>query len=83
MSDVADWWRTAIIDMEPGRIALRGHPIETLIGNVSLPQMIWLMVRGGVPSPDEAALFEAALVAGVDHGPQAPSIAAAQCPGSG
>ena len=25
MSDVADWWKTAIIDMEPGRIHLRGH----------------------------------------------------------
>lgn len=24
MSEVADWWRTSIIDMEPGRIHLRG-----------------------------------------------------------
>ena len=45
MSDVADWWRTAIIDMEPGRIAIRGHPIEELIGAVSFPDMIWLMLR--------------------------------------
>ena len=35
MSDVSDWWRTAIIDMEPGRIALRGHEIQDLIGQVS------------------------------------------------
>ena len=35
-------------------------------------------MRGGLPSKEEAALFEAALVAGVDHGPQAPSIAAAR-----
>ena len=69
------WWRTSIIDMEPGRIAFRGHPVEELIGNVSFPQMIWLMVRGGLPTEAEAKLFEAALVAGVDHGPQAPSIA--------
>ena len=76
--DVADWWRTAIIDMEPGRIALRGHPIETLIGQVSFPAMIWLMVMGRIPSAGEASLLEAALVAAVDHGPQAPSIAAAR-----
>lgn len=75
---VRQWWRTSIIDMAPGRIAFRDHPIEELIGNVSFPQMIWLMVRGGLPSKEEAALFEAALVAGVDHGPQAPSIAAAR-----
>ncbi|MEO1226829.1 MAG: citryl-CoA lyase [Pseudomonadota bacterium] len=76
MSDVADWWRTDIIDMAPGKIRLRGQPIETLIGNVSFPQMIWLMLRGDLPSDGQTALFEAALVAAVDHGPQAPSIAA-------
>ena len=75
---IRHWWRTSIIDMEPGKIAFRGHPIQDLIGNVSFPQMIWLMVRGDMPTADEAALFEAALVAGVDHGPQAPSIAAAR-----
>ena len=78
MSDVADWWRTAIIDMEPGRIDIRGHPIETLIGQLSFPQMIWLMVTGEMIDGPRAALLEAALVAAVDHGPQAPSIAAAR-----
>ncbi len=78
MSDVSDWWRTSIIEMEPGKIALRGHPIQDLIGNVSFPQMIWLMLRGDVPTDGQARLFEAALVSAVDHGPQAPSIAAAR-----
>lgn len=78
MSDVADWWRTSIIDMEPGRIDIRGHPIQELVGSVSFAQMIWLMIRGDIPSDAEARLFEAALVAAVDHGPQAPSIAAAR-----
>ncbi|MEM9427627.1 MAG: citryl-CoA lyase [Pseudomonadota bacterium] len=78
MSDVSDWWRTAIIDMEPGRIDIRGRPIEGLIGQVGFAQMIWLMLRGEVPSDGEAKLLEAALVAAVDHGPQAPSIATAR-----
>ena len=75
---VRHWWRTSIIDMEPGKIAFRGHPIQDLIGSVSFPQMIWLMVAEEMPTVDQAALLEAALVAGVDHGPQAPSIAAAR-----
>jgi len=75
---VRQWWRTSIINMSPGKIAFRGTPIEELIGNVSLGQMIWLMVVGGEPSEEQAALLECALVAGVDHGPQAPSIAAAR-----
>ncbi|CUK15647.1 Citrate synthase [Ruegeria denitrificans] len=78
MSNVADWWKTAIIDMEPGRIELRGHPIQDLIGHLSFPEMIWLMVRGDKPTPAQARLFEVALVSAVDHGPQAPSIAAAR-----
>ncbi|WP_170426394.1 citryl-CoA lyase [Ruegeria arenilitoris] len=78
MSDVSDWWRTSIIDMEPGRIALRGEPIQDLIGNLSFAEMIWFLVRGDRPSPAQAHLFEAALVAAVDHGPQAPSIATAR-----
>lgn len=76
--DVSDWWRTSIIDMEPGRITIRGKPIETLIGHTGFAQMIWLMVTGDTIDGARAEIFEAALVAAVDHGPQAPSIAAAR-----
>jgi citrate synthase len=78
MTDVADWWRTSIIDMAPGRIAFRGRPVEELIGAVTFPQMIWLLTRGDLPTEPQARLMEAALVAAVDHGPQAPSIATAR-----
>ncbi|MEM1314299.1 MAG: citryl-CoA lyase [Pseudomonadota bacterium] len=76
--DVSDWWRTEIIDMAPGRIRLRGRPIEELIGALTFPQTVWLMTRGDLPTEPQARLLEAALVAAVDHGPQAPSIAAAR-----
>ena len=76
--DVSDWWTTEIIDMAPGQIRFRGHPIQELIGNVSFAQMIWLMTRGDLPTERQAALLECALVGAVDHGPQAPSIAAAR-----
>ena len=82
MSDVADWWSTAIIDMEPGRIDIRGRPIQDLIGTVTFPQMIWLMLQGDLPSEGQARLLDAALVSGVDHGPQAPSIATARASNS-
>lgn len=72
------WWRTAIIDIAPDQIAVRGYPIEQLIGSISFPAMIWLLLRGELPSLDQAALLEAALVASADHGPQAPSIAIAR-----
>ena len=74
----ADYWRTDIIDITPGVIRVRGYPIEQLIGRISFPQMIWLILRGELPSPGQASLLEAALVASVDHGPHAPSIAIAR-----
>src|SRR5438067_6790739 len=75
LSECSAWWDTSIIDIHPGKIAIRGYPVEQLIGQVRFPEMIWLMLRGELPSRAEAELLEAALVAAVDHGPQAPSIA--------
>ena len=69
------WWSTSIIDIHPGEIDIRGYPVQDLIGAISFPQMIWLMVRGELPTAGQARLLEAALVASVDHGPHAPSIA--------
>ncbi|HEV7617677.1 MAG TPA: citryl-CoA lyase [Burkholderiaceae bacterium] len=74
----AEYWSTSIINIRPGSIEARGYPIEQLIGNVGFAEMIWLMVRGERPPRAHADLLEAALVASVDHGPHAPSIAIAR-----
>jgi citrate synthase len=78
VSDVADWWATGVCRMAPGVVELRGIPVQDLIGSTGLVGMVWLLTRGALPEPREAALLEAALVAAVDHGPQAPSIAIAR-----
>src|SRR5262249_54135000 len=75
IEEATQWWSTEIIDMKPGVIRFRGFPIEQLIGAISFPQMIWLMLRGDMPSAAQASPLEAGLVTAVDHGPQAPSIA--------
>jgi citrate synthase len=75
---VGDWWRTSIIEMQPGVIRYRGYAIQELIGNVSFAQMIWLMTRGELPSVGQGRLLDAALMSAADHGPQAPSIAIAR-----
>lgn len=73
-----EWWQTDIIEMRPGVIRLRGYEIQDLIGRISFPAMIWLMLRGELPGEEQAALLGVALGAAVDHGPQAPSIAIAR-----
>ncbi len=77
-TESADWWATSIIRMEPGVIELRGMPVQDLIGSAGFVSTIWLLVRGELPDPRQARLLEAAMVASVDHGPQAPSIAIAR-----
>ena len=76
--EVTDWWATAVSDIEPGVIRLRGYPVQELIGHTGFVPTIWMMLRGELPNRAQAALLEKALVAAVDHGPQAPSIAAAR-----
>ena len=76
--DVSDWWATAVSRVEPDVIQLRGRPIQDLVGRVGFAAVIWLMLRGDVPTPAQERLFEAALVSSVDHGPHAPSVAVAR-----
>ncbi len=75
VSDASAWWQTSLIDIEPGKIAIGGYPIQEMIGRVGFPDMIWLMLRGDLPTRGQSELLEAAMVASVDHGPHAPSIA--------
>ncbi|WP_433383428.1 citryl-CoA lyase [Actinoplanes sp. CA-142083] len=76
--EVAAWWATSVSRIEPGVIEYRGRPIQELIGAITLPELIYLMLRGSMPPAGHAALLEAAMVSGADHGPHAPSIAIAR-----
>src|SRR5882724_11765862 len=78
VEDVTDWWQTEITDIAPGVIRIRGYAIEDLIGRISFPAMIWLVMRGELPSEAQADLLGAVLVASVDNAPQAPSVAIAR-----
>src|SRR3546814_45345 len=77
LKPVRDWWQTAIIDVKPGNVTLRGYPIEQLIGRVSFIETLWLLVRGELPNAEEGRLLEAAMVASVNGGPMSPSCSIA------
>src|SRR5438477_4989435 len=72
------WWETAISDVQPGRILIRGERIEELIESMSYAAVVGLVVGNLRLSNVQSRLLEAALVAGIDHGVRAPSIAAAR-----
>jgi citrate synthase len=78
VEQVADWWRTSITRIAPGEVEHRGVPVQDLIGTLDLVSAMWFLVRGERPEPAQTRLLEAAMVAAMDHGPQAPSIAVAR-----
>jgi citrate synthase len=76
-------WRTAIVEASDGRIRLRGYDITALMTGRTFTDTLVLLHRGELPTPDERALLDAILIAVADHGPGAPSCAAARLAASG
>ena len=71
-------WKTSITRVEPNRIVTRGYPQEDLIGNISFPVMVYLLIKGEMPSENDSKMFEAVLVSFCDHGVTPPSTQVAR-----
>lgn len=73
-----DQWATAITDIRPNRILIRGYPVDELMGRLSFAEGIYLLLRGELPSPTIGRLFGAVLISSLDHGVTPPSTLAAR-----
>ena len=71
-------WRTSITKVEPNRIITREYPQEDLIGNISFPEMVYLLLKGELPPENQAKMLEAVLVSFCDHGVTPPSTQVAR-----
>jgi Citrate synthase len=71
-------WKTSITKVEPNRIITRGYPQQDLIGNLSFPEMVYLLMQGTKPSENESKMLEAVLVSFCDHGTTPPSTQVAR-----
>ena len=71
-------WKTSITRIEPNKIVTRGYPQEDLIGNISFPEMVYLLIKGEMPSENDSKMFEAVLVSFCDHGVTPPSTQVAR-----
>ena len=66
-------FQTKISSEKNGKHHIRGIPLLDLIEKHTFVDMIFLLVRGTMPSGAEKALLDAVLVASVEHGVQVPS----------
>jgi citrate synthase len=71
-------WKTGITNIGPGKIEIRGYPVEQLMEKRSFADTIFLVLKGELPNPAESKMFEAILVSSVDHGVSPPSILGAR-----
>ncbi|NYB53123.1 MAG: citryl-CoA lyase [Methanobacteriaceae archaeon] len=71
-------WRTSITKVEPNRLVTQGYPQEELIGNISFPEMIHLLIKGVLPTKNQEKMLQAILVSFCDHGITPPSTQSAR-----
>ena len=71
-------WKTAITEVLPNKVRLRGYPIDELMGKISFAQAIYLVLKGEFPSPEVGKLVDAMFVSSVDHGASPPSVLTAR-----
>lgn len=76
-------FRTAISRTDATSIEIRGYDLIEMIGRISLPAMMHLLLQGELPSPERERMLEAVVVACTEHGVRPPSIQAARIAASG
>jgi citrate synthase len=75
--------RTSIVDAGPAHLRVRGHDVLQLMQHATFTDAIFLLHHTRLPTPEERRLVDAILIGGADHGPGAPSCAAARLAASG
>jgi citrate synthase len=59
--DWSDYWRTAVSFVGPHKLLIRGYPIEEIVEHLTYPEVIYLTVRGELPTKAQARVLDAVL----------------------
>ena len=76
-------WTTKITKVEPNHLVTRGYRQEDLIGNVPYSHVVYLLLKGELPSKEHGKMMDAILTACIDHGVTPPSSMASRVVASG
>ena len=76
-------WSTEITKVEPNRLITRGYRQEDLIGNKPFAHIVYLILKGELPSKEHGFMMDAILSACIDHGVTPPSSIASRTVASG
>ena len=76
-------WTTKVTKVEPNHLVTKGYRQEDLIGNISYSNVVYLLLKGELPSKEHGHMMDAILTACIDHGLTPPSSIAARSVASG
>jgi len=76
-------WKSKITKVEPNHLVTRGYRQQDLIGNIPYPQVVYLLLKGELPSQEHGKMIDAILTACIDHGVTPPSSIASRTVASG
>ena len=76
-------WSQPITKIEPNKVAVRGYRIDELMGRVPFAHVVYLALKGELPTQAQGRVMDAILVSSVDHGATPPSVLAARTVASG
>jgi citrate synthase len=76
-------WSTKITKVEPNHLVTRGYRQEDLIGNVPFSHVVYLLLKGEVPTKEHGKMMDAILTACIDHGVTPPTAMASRVVASG
>lgn len=74
MADLS--WTSAITEIAPNTIRLRGYPVEELMGRVGFAGAIYLAITGELPDDATTRIVDAIFVSSIDHGTTPPTALA-------
>ena len=75
---MSESWPTAITDIQPNSVRVRGYDIAELMGTISFGQAVYLILRGDLPDATTGKLMDAIIVSSIDHGATPPSALSAR-----
>ncbi len=71
-------WETAISEVvsseDEEEVIVRGHKLSDLVGKVTFTEMMFLLIKGELPSEGQAKVLDALLVASMEHGIAPPAM---------
>ena len=76
-------WKTKITKVEPNHLLTKGYRQEDLIGNIPFSHVVYLLLRGEIPTKEHGNMIDAILTACIDHGVTPPTAMASRIVASG